>query len=166
MIIALRLCFADVGLVLSTRERAELRDNLIKLGITRMSAGSKTNPGGYSGHSGAIEQFEIDDNRTPAQVAAMIERQGFEPVWKNWVALCTGMRRGELLNTAWWNIDFDRQTIDVSPQKDIDQAWEWHIKDTDRRTLPLTEQVLLLLTKHYEQQPEGYPLHFRTSQTL
>jgi len=82
------------------------------------------------------------------------------------VALCTGMRRGELLNTAWWNIDFDRQTIDVSPQKDIDQAWEWHIKDTDRRTLPLTEQVLLLLTKHYEQQPEGYPLHFRTSQTL
>ena len=84
MIIALRLCFADVGLVLSTRERAELRDNLIKLGITRMSAGSKTNPGGYSGHSGAIEQFEIDDNRTPAQVAAMIERQGFEPVWKNW----------------------------------------------------------------------------------
>jgi len=84
MIIALRLCFADAGLVLSTRERAELRDHLVKLGITKLSAGSKTNPGGYSGHSGAIEQFEIDDNRSPAHVAAMIKQQGFEPVWKDW----------------------------------------------------------------------------------
>ncbi|MGD8499505.1 MAG: 2-iminoacetate synthase ThiH [Phycisphaerales bacterium] len=84
MITALRLCFADAGLVLSTRERAELRDNLIKLGITKISAGSKTNPGGYSGRSGAIEQFEIDDNRSPVQVAAMITHQGFEPVWKDW----------------------------------------------------------------------------------
>ena len=84
MITALRLCFADVGLVLSTRERAQLRDHLVKLGITKLSAGSKTNPGGYSGHSEAIEQFEIDDNRSPAQVAAMIKQQGFEPVWKDW----------------------------------------------------------------------------------
>jgi len=84
MITALRLCFADTGLVLSTRERAELRDHLVKLGITKLSAGSKTNPGGYSGHSGAIEQFEIDDNRSPAHVAAMIKQQGFEPVWKDW----------------------------------------------------------------------------------
>ena len=84
MITALRLCFADAGLVLSTRERAPLRDHLVKLGITKLSAGSKTNPGGYSGHSGAIEQFEIDDNRSPAHVAAMIKQQGFEPVWKDW----------------------------------------------------------------------------------
>ena len=84
MIVALRLCFADAGLVLSTRERAQLRDHLIKLGITKLSAGSKTNPGGYSGRSGAIEQFEIDDNRTPAQVTAMIKQAGFEPVWKDW----------------------------------------------------------------------------------
>lgn len=84
MITALRLCFADTGLVLSTRERAELRDHLVKLGITKLSAGSKTNPGGYSGHSGAIEQFEIDDIRSPAHVAAMIKQQGFEPVWKDW----------------------------------------------------------------------------------
>ncbi len=84
MITALRLCFADAGLVLSTRERAQLRDHLVKLGITKLSAGSKTNPGGYSGHNEAIEQFEIDDNRSPAQVAAMIKQQGFEPVWKDW----------------------------------------------------------------------------------
>ncbi|MHC4557163.1 MAG: 2-iminoacetate synthase ThiH [Planctomycetota bacterium] len=84
MITALRLCFADAGLILSTRERAHLRNHLVKLGITKLSAGSKTNPGGYSRHSGAIEQFEIDDNRSPAQVATMIKQQGFEPVWKDW----------------------------------------------------------------------------------
>jgi 2-iminoacetate synthase len=84
MIMALRLCFADAGLVLSTRERAELRDHLIKVGITKISAGSKTCPGGYSRPTNAIEQFEIDDVRNPAQVAAMIRAQGFEPVWKDW----------------------------------------------------------------------------------
>jgi 2-iminoacetate synthase len=84
MIMALRLCFADVGLVLSTRERPELRDNLVKLGITKMSAGSKTSPGGYSRLTNTIEQFEIDDTRTPAQVVNMIRAQNMEPVWKDW----------------------------------------------------------------------------------
>ncbi|MHC4068853.1 MAG: 2-iminoacetate synthase ThiH [Planctomycetota bacterium] len=84
MILALRLCFADAGLVLSTRENAQLRDHFIKLGITKISAGSKTSPGGYSGHGQALEQFEIDDNRSPAQVAAAIKQNGFEPVWKDW----------------------------------------------------------------------------------
>ena len=84
MITALRLCFADAGLVLSTREQATLRDNLMKLGITKVSAGSKTNPGGYSGHSNAIEQFKVDDNRRAIEVAAVISNQGFEPVWKDW----------------------------------------------------------------------------------
>ena len=84
MITALRLCFADTGLTLSTREGAELRDNLLKLGITKISAGSKTSPGGYSGRSAAVEQFEIDDNRSPGEVAAMIKTQGFEPVWRDW----------------------------------------------------------------------------------
>lgn len=83
MITALRLCFADAGLVLSTRERAELRDRMIKLGITKISAGSRTNPGGYSNRTDAVEQFEVNDTRTPAQVAAVIKEQGFEPVWKD-----------------------------------------------------------------------------------
>ena len=86
MILALRLCFADAGLVLSTRERAELRDHLVNLGITRISAGSKTNPGGYSGGTEAVEQFEVADDRTAAQVAQMIRSQGIEPVWKDWDA--------------------------------------------------------------------------------
>jgi 2-iminoacetate synthase len=84
MILALRLCFADAGFTLSTREPAALRDRLIKLGITKMSAGSKTNPGGYSGHTGSVEQFEIDDTRSPAQVASVLKSQGLEPVWKDW----------------------------------------------------------------------------------
>ena len=84
MITALRLCFSDAGLVLSTREPAGLRDDLIRLGITKVSAGSKTNPGGYSGRGAAIEQFEVDDNRRASEVAAVIANQGFEPVWKDW----------------------------------------------------------------------------------
>jgi 2-iminoacetate synthase len=84
MITALRLCFADAGLVLSTRESAKLRDHLIKLGITKMSAGSKTSPGGYLHETDATEQFRIDDSRTPGQVAEMIKAAGAEPVWKDW----------------------------------------------------------------------------------
>ena len=84
MILALRLCFADAGMTISTREPAGLRDQLVKLGITRMSAGSKTNPGGYSTHADSVGQFDIDDSRSPAQVAAMLKSQGLEPVWKDW----------------------------------------------------------------------------------
>jgi 2-iminoacetate synthase len=83
MMLALRLCFADAGLVLSTREGARLRDHLVGLGITKMSAGSRTNPGGYSAHE-SEEQFEVDDRRTPGQIAAMLAEQGLEPVWKDW----------------------------------------------------------------------------------
>ena len=84
MITALRLLFPDAGLVLSTRERAQLRDRLIKLGITKISAGSKTNPGGYSKYTDAVEQFEVSDNRSPAQIAEMIKQNNLEPVWKDW----------------------------------------------------------------------------------
>jgi len=84
MILALRLCFADAGMTISTREPAHLRDQLVKLGITRMSAGSKTNPGGYSTHADSVGQFDIDDSRSPAQIAAMLKQSGLEPVWKDW----------------------------------------------------------------------------------
>jgi 2-iminoacetate synthase len=49
LVCAFRLMFPDVGLVLSTREPAWLRDGLIPLGITLISAGSHTEPGGYTG---------------------------------------------------------------------------------------------------------------------
>jgi 2-iminoacetate synthase len=84
LICALRLCLPDVGLVLSTRENPTLRDGLIRLGITHMSAGSRTEPGGYENPQGAEEQFEIEDKREPAEVAQAIKNQGYEVVWKDW----------------------------------------------------------------------------------
>jgi 2-iminoacetate synthase len=84
LICALRLCLPDVGIVLSTREKPALRDGLIRLGITHMSAGSRTEPGGYENPEGAEEQFETEDKRDPDQVALAIQNLGYEPVWKDW----------------------------------------------------------------------------------
>jgi 2-iminoacetate synthase len=84
MILALRLCFADAGLTISTREPDHLRDHLVTLGITRMSAGSKTNPGGYAGHADSVGQFDVNDSRSPAQIAKMLKSKNLEPVWKDW----------------------------------------------------------------------------------
>ena len=76
------------------------------------------------------------------------------------LALLTGMRRGEILNTIWTDIDFDAMTIEVSPKKGTETTWEWHIKDTDRRSLPLTEELILMLADHQNKQPHGYPYVF------
>ncbi len=84
MMLALRLCFADAGLVLSTREPAQLRDHLIGLGITRLSAGSRTSPGGYTDPQANTGQFEVNDHRSPAEVTAAIKARDFDPVWKDW----------------------------------------------------------------------------------
>jgi 2-iminoacetate synthase len=105
----LRLAFPEVGIVLSTREPAKLRDRLIPLGVTLMSAGSHTEPGGYTGQGkgelhvtrgGRLEkpplpviesegehatvQFEIADDRPAAEVASRLQAMGYEPVWKDW----------------------------------------------------------------------------------
>ncbi len=86
LICAYRIFNADVELSLSVRERKKLRDNAIKLGITAMSAGSKTEPGGYSSglKEKALEQFEVYDDRTPGEIEKMIKSQGYEAVWKDW----------------------------------------------------------------------------------
>jgi 2-iminoacetate synthase len=112
LVCAFRLMFPDVGLVLSTRESPKLRDGLIPLGITLLSAGSHTEPGGYTGagqaklhhtqrgkilelenglpdlggENRATEQFNIADSRSPQVVAEEIRRLGYEPVWKDWDA--------------------------------------------------------------------------------
>ncbi|NRA55896.1 MAG: 2-iminoacetate synthase ThiH [Gammaproteobacteria bacterium] len=84
LICAYRLFNNQVELSLSTRESAVFRNNMLSLGVTTMSAGSKTQPGGYASEDKSLEQFSIDDNRSPAQVAAMIKEQGYEVVWKDW----------------------------------------------------------------------------------
>ncbi len=81
---AYRLFNENVELSLSTRESKAFRDNAFRLGITSMSAGSKTDPGGYSLKAHALEQFAIDDNRTPQQFARKIKESGYEAVWKDW----------------------------------------------------------------------------------
>jgi 2-iminoacetate synthase len=114
LVCAFRIMFPDVGLVLSTRESSQLRDGLIPLGITLMSAGSHTEPGGYTGagreklhhtergrivdnlagssewaESSATGQFQIADSRSVDEVAGRIRSLGYEPVWKDWDAALT-----------------------------------------------------------------------------
>jgi 2-iminoacetate synthase len=113
LVCALRLLLPDAGLVLSTRESAKLRDGLIPLGITMISAGSHTEPGGYTGAgreklhhtqhgrmvelaagssewaAGATGQFDIADARSPGEVAELLKRLGYDPVWKDWDAALT-----------------------------------------------------------------------------
>jgi 2-iminoacetate synthase len=112
LVCALRIVFPQLGIVLSTRERASLRDSLALIGVTIMSAGSHTEPGGYTRQGRehlhktvrgrivapeyqdgedqfATGQFEISDERSPAEIAAVLRRRGLEPVWKDWdQALC------------------------------------------------------------------------------
>jgi 2-iminoacetate synthase len=116
LVCAFRLTFPDAGLVLSTREPAGLRDGLFPLGITHISAGSHTEPGGYTGagkenihrtergriiplaggasersipetaRTNATGQFSIADERSPREISAVLARLGYEPVWKDWDA--------------------------------------------------------------------------------
>jgi 2-iminoacetate synthase len=110
LICALRITFPHIGIVLSTREPAELRDVLARVGITMMSAGSHTEPGGYTGQgteslhltvkgrqvacdgpaTAATEQFSISDDRSAAEVARNLAHLGLEPVWKDWDTAITG----------------------------------------------------------------------------
>ena len=81
---AMRIFDHDVDISYSTRERADYRDHMATLGVTTMSAGSKTEPGGYFTYPQALEQFEVSDPRTVDEVVAGLRRVGVEPVWKDW----------------------------------------------------------------------------------
>lgn len=81
---AMRIFDHDVDISYSTRELPRFRDHMATLGVTTMSAGSRTEPGGYSTHREALEQFEVSDPRTVEEVAAALRRMGMEPVWKDW----------------------------------------------------------------------------------
>lgn len=86
LIFAYRLLDENVEIALSTRESASYRDNMLKLGITSMSAESKTNPGGYAHpeEKKELEQFAVNDDRTALEMSNMIKEQGYEAVWKDW----------------------------------------------------------------------------------
>jgi len=84
LICAFRLLDEDVELSMSTRESEVFRNNIVNLGITSISAESKTNPGGYAVAPESLEQFEISDERPTEDITAMLKSQGLDVVWKDW----------------------------------------------------------------------------------
>jgi len=86
-IIALtRLQFPRVGINLSTREDPQLRDHLLEIGITRMSAGSNTSVGGYTllEEKAQDPQFDIKDERSVAEIVNLLKTKNFDPVFTDW----------------------------------------------------------------------------------
>ena len=84
LICAYRLWNEDLEISISTRENEKFRNNIIPIGVTSMSAGSKTNPGGYVVDLQSLEQFEISDERSAQEIAKVISNSGYEPIWKDW----------------------------------------------------------------------------------
>lgn len=84
ILLAYRLAFPTVGINISTRESQKFRDNLIPLGITKFSAGSVTEVGGYSISKQSTPQFETSDHRSVEEVVLMLKEKGYQPVLKNW----------------------------------------------------------------------------------
>ena len=83
---AMRIFDHDVDISYSTRESAEIRNHMATLGVTTMSAESKTEPGGYYSYPQTLEQFHVSDERTAKQVWHDLQLLGREPVWKDWDA--------------------------------------------------------------------------------
>ncbi len=84
LICAFRILAPNVELSLSTRESPYFRDHVVPLAINNISAGSKTQPGGYADTKEELEQFSPNDNRSAAQVADVLVKAGLQPVWKDW----------------------------------------------------------------------------------
>lgn len=94
-ILALRLFLPRVGITISTREGSRLRDNLIRLGVTKMSGGSSTAIGGHTDAKDAIGQFEISDKRSVEEMRKAISDLGYKPILKDWHDLDRGGKRNE-----------------------------------------------------------------------
>ena len=83
---AMRIFDHDVDISYSTREPANIRNNMARLGVTTMSAQSKTNPGGYYTYPQALDQFTVNDERKAQEIISSLKSLGLEPVWKDWDA--------------------------------------------------------------------------------
>ena len=90
LMLAYRIAFPDLGINVSTREPETLRDGLIGLGVTQMSAESATEPGGYCNPSEALKQFDITDERKVDEIFPILKSRGIEPVWKDWESCMIG----------------------------------------------------------------------------
>ena len=76
------------------------------------------------------------------------------------LTLYTRLRKGQALNLIWQNIDFEGKTAQGAPKSDTEHAWEWHMKDSERRMLPITEAIVNMLTQHQLTQADGNPYVF------
>lgn len=81
LVAIIRIAVPYTGIILSTRETAELRREVIKYGVSQISAGSCTGVGGYKEREtgNSIEQFDIGDQRTPVEVLKSLMADGFVP---------------------------------------------------------------------------------------
>jgi 2-iminoacetate synthase len=96
LVFAVRIVLPDVPLLLSTRERPEFRDGMAGLGISKMSAGSRTTVGGYGEAEPATEgQFQVSDKRSVPEICAMLRNRGLKPVFKNWDSVFRDAEAGE-----------------------------------------------------------------------
>jgi integrase len=109
-----------------------------------------------------IRMFTNEECDRLCVAARQYEEKGRPVRWGLLIRMClgTGMRRGELMNTTWRDIDFANMTVEVSPKKGCQDTWEWYIKDTDRRILPLTAELVKLLVELQISQSEGNPYVF------
>lgn len=90
LICAYRIWNEDLEVSISTRENEVFRNNIVSLGATAMSAGSKTNPGGYAVDKESLEQFETSDDRSMDEIRVMIKKAGYDPVMKDWDSVYSG----------------------------------------------------------------------------
>lgn len=87
ILLALRIFLPYAGITLSTRERQQLRDHLIPLGVTKMSAGVSTEVGGRTAEQKGEGQFEISDGRSVVEIRQTILDKGYQPVFKDWMSI-------------------------------------------------------------------------------
>jgi integrase len=109
-----------------------------------------------------IRVFTDDECDRLCKAARQYEKNGRPVKWELIIRMClgTGVRRGELMDPTWRDIDFASMTVEVSPKKNREDTREWYIKDTDRRTPPLTAELARLLVEFQVSQPEGNPYVF------
>ena len=81
---ALRLFLPRASITISTREAPDFRDNILPLGVTRMSAGVSTAVGGHTGVKGQAGQFDISDPRSVDELCDALRARGYQPVFKDW----------------------------------------------------------------------------------
>jgi len=87
LLIAMRIFLPRLGIAVSTRENNLLRKNIIGLGVTRISAGSRTEVGGYTLEQKTSGQFETADKSSAEEIKRMICEKGYQPVAKDWQRL-------------------------------------------------------------------------------